>query len=353
MTQSTQTAVPNQTIFKQDARERVSDLLLQHKLQTDSLEALTPDASTRHYFRIGWKDQQTAIVAAYAEPFNSEIHPYIDVTNLFLKANLPVPLIYHVDGAQGLIVQEDLGDRQLFGALQTETRDTADKFIDQSIELIADIQQASAQAYALDSIACRLAFDEAKLNWELNYFLEHFFQSLRGEQLSRHDLAELKVELNDVAAELSARPRVLCHRDYHASNLMIDQNERLRIVDHQDARMGPATYDLVSLLCDRQATPPAFETLRARQKQFNESLAERGLKSFDIGDLAAEFDLMTIQRGLKAVGTFSFQTARMNRAATYAKYITPTLETVSEAAVRLKRFPKMRELISERAESKY
>src|SRR5678816_2549410 len=125
-----------------------------------------------------------------------------------------------------------------------------DKHKEQAIALIAKIQKATQKAYDMHSIASKLAFDEAKLSWELEFFFEHYFGSLRGEKLRHAETAELKAEFNDVAAELSAAPRVLCHRDYHAANLMIDGRKRMRIVDHQDARMGPASYDLVSfLLC--------------------------------------------------------------------------------------------------------
>ena len=42
---------------------------------------------------------------------------------------------------------------------------------------------------------------------------------------------------------------MLCHRDYHSRNLMLHDGS-LYIIDFQDARMGPDTYDLVSLLRD-------------------------------------------------------------------------------------------------------
>ncbi len=74
---------------------------------------LTPDASTRNYFRIPWKKGK-AVAAVYPEPFDPEFHPYLDVTRLFLENDIPVPEIYAVDGQSGIIVQEDLGDRQLF-----------------------------------------------------------------------------------------------------------------------------------------------------------------------------------------------------------------------------------------------
>ena len=108
-----------------------------------------------------------------------------------------------------------------------------------------------------------------------------------------------------MAAELSARPRVLCHRDFHASNLMVDRRKRLRVIDHQDARMGPASYDLVSLLLDRQPCVPSLAEVRERRLFFLDERRERGLEMIDPDEFAREFRLMTVQRCLKATGTFS------------------------------------------------
>ena len=58
-----------------------------------------------------------------------------------------------------------------------------------------------------------------------------------------------------IVRELAAEPRVLCHRDYHSRNLML-HDEQLYIIDFQDARMGPDTYDLVSLLRDSYVDLP-------------------------------------------------------------------------------------------------
>src|SRR5712692_10058829 len=98
--------------------------------------------------------------------------------------------------------------------LEAASDEEREGLLEAAIELIARIQAATPKAFERDSIASRLAFDEAKLAWELNYFFEHYFGSLREETLRRGEAAELKVELNDLAAELAACPRVLCHRDY-------------------------------------------------------------------------------------------------------------------------------------------
>jgi aminoglycoside/choline kinase family phosphotransferase len=158
--------------------------------------------------------------------------------------------------------------------------------------------------------------------------------------------------MNDIAAELSARPRVLCHRDFHASNLLVDSRNKLRIVDHQDARMGPASYDLVTLLLDRQPTPPSLAEVRAHRLFFIDERRRHGLDALDPDDFAREFRLMSVQRGLKAVGTFSYQTAVCGRGATYVQFIRPTFQIVLQAAEWLGRFPILRRIIAERMDEK-
>ena len=333
--------------FEASAADRLARFINQQGITSREVVALTPDASTRKYYRIGWK-KRTAIAAVYAEPFDPEVHPYLDVTRLFLACDLPVPETYTVDGAAGIIVQEDLGDRQLFQVYEDEPEDKCDEYKEQAIALIAKIQKATQKAYELDSIASRLAFDEAKLSWELEFFFEHYFGSLRHEKLRHAETAELKAELNDIAAELAAAPRVLCHRDYHAANLMIDGKNRMRIVDHQDARMGPASYDLVSFLLDRQPCLPTLAELRAHRLFFLEQRRLQGLPAIDPDDFAQEFRLMTIQRGLKATGTFSCQSAVFGRGAAYERFIEPTLQIVLQAAEWLERFPTLRRMIKER-----
>jgi len=334
--------------FTANARERLASYLGKRKSARESeVVALTPDASTREYFRIPW-DHGTAVAAVYPEPFDPDVHPYLDITNLFLECGLPVPKVHDVDGAMGIIVQEDLGDRQLCQVFETASAEECETLLEQATEIIARIQAATPRAFERDSIASRLAFDEAKLSWELNFFFDHYFGSLRGETLRHGEAAELKVELNDVAAELSACRRVLCHRDYHSANLLVDRQGQIRIVDHQDARMGPASYDLVSLLMDRQPEPPSLAEARAHRLFFLEERRRTGLDPIDPDDFAKEFRLMTIQRGLKAIGTFSYQTAVCGRGAFYEKHIRPTFQIVLQAADWLERFPVLRRMINER-----
>jgi len=333
--------------FESSASDRLARFIAQQGITGREVIPLTPDASTRKYYRIGWK-KSTAVAAVYPEPFDPEFHPYLDVTRLFLDCEIPVPEIYVVDGNAGIIVQEDLGDEQLFQIYDNESEEKCDEYKEQAIALIAKIQKATDKAYEMNSISSRLAFDEAKLSWELDFFFDHYFGSLRQETLRHAETAEVKAELNDIAAELAAAPRVLCHRDYHAANLMIDHRKRMRIVDHQDARMGPASYDLVSFLLDRQPCPPSLAELRGHRLFFLEERRLLGLGAIDPDEFAQEFRLMTIQRGLKATGTFSYQTAVCGRGAAYQDFIQPTLQIVLQAIDWLERFPTLRRMLKER-----
>jgi len=335
--------------FESSASERLVKFLEGQGLKNQIVVPLTPDASTRSYFRIHWKKGK-AVAAVYAEAFDPEFHPYLDVTRLFLDSDIPVPEILAVHGESGIIVQEDLGDRQLFRVYETASDDECEEYKERAINLIARIQKATEKAHQMQSIASRLAFDEAKLSWELDFFFEHFFGSLRGETLRHAETAELKAELNDISAELAAAPRVLCHRDFHAANLMVDHQNQLRVVDHQDARMGPASYDLVSFLLDRQPEPPSLAELRAYRLFLLEERRLQGLEALDPDEFAQEFRLMTIQRGLKAIGTFSYQSAVCQRGAFYEQFIGPTLLIVLQAAEWLERFPTLQGMIKERLE---
>ncbi|MGH9945063.1 MAG: aminoglycoside phosphotransferase family protein [Pyrinomonadaceae bacterium] len=338
--------------FGNPARERLQGYAAQRGLDAGEVVALTPDASTREYFRLKWK-RGTAVAAVYPEPFDSQVHPFLDVTRLMRAAKIPVPEIYDVDAASGVIMQEDCGDRQLRAVFDTATEDERDDYLDRAISLIADIQAATPLAYEMDSISSRLAFDEAKLSWEMDFFMEHFFKSLRRETLRHAVEAQLRAELLELSADLAARPRVLCHRDFHSANLLVDRKDRLRIIDHQDARMGPASYDLVSLLLDRQTELPSLAEVRGRRLYFLEERRRRGLEALDPDDFAREFRLMTVQRCLKAVGTFSYQTGVCGRGGFYGRYIQPMLKIVLQSLGLLERFPALGDALRERADETY
>ncbi|HKQ76749.1 MAG TPA: phosphotransferase [Blastocatellia bacterium] len=316
-------------------------------------QALTPDASTRKYYRVfsGADSAETFIISLYMTPFNAHENSFVDVSQLFESAGLPVPRIIDVADTDGIILQEDLGDtslaKWLCDALDGGDTQGAEKMLRQAIELIAQIQATTQSAEETNSVSSRLAFDEDKLSWELNYFFDHFFGSLGERQFETEEAEAIKLDLQAIAAELAARPRVLTHRDYHGMNLMVDRRGALRIIDHQDARMGPATYDLVPLLLERCLQPADEAWVEEHRRFFLNARVNLGLPWIEPEEFRYEFHLMTVQRQLKAIGTFSYQTAVVGRGEFYEKYIVPSLATVLRAMSKpgMKEFPALRKAL--------
>lgn len=331
-----------------DFRQRLEKFLAARNLSSD-IEPLTPDASTREYFRINW-NARSAIACIYPEPFLSAENAYLDVTNLFAQSGLPVAEIYDFDGELGVIVQEDFGDRILRDVLSVSGDAQKEALINDAISLIAKIQAATPKAFELNSIASKLKFDTEKLLWELNFFKTHYFETLRKEKLSEDEDKAIEAEFIELSGELEQRATVLCHRDFHAANLMLDGENRLRIIDHQDARIGAASYDLVSLLLDRVLENPPLDWLNARKLFFLGEREKLGLERIEFEEFRHEFRLMTVQRCLKAIGTFSFQSANRGRTH-FIKYVDPMFKIVLDACEKLERFPNLRATIMRQLQS--
>ncbi|CAN5562298.1 phosphotransferase [soil metagenome] len=331
-----------------DFRQRLEQFLKERK-QSTKIVQLTPDASTREYFRVEW-NASTAIGCVYPDSFISAEQTYIDVTNVFHVGGLPVAEIYDFDENLGVILLEDFGDTILRDVLLSCEKEEKEKLLNQAISLIAQIQAATPKAFELNSISSQLKFDTEKLLWELNFFKTHYFETLRKSILNKVEDSAVSKEFSELSADLETQAKFLCHRDFHAANLMIDRENYLRIIDHQDARIGSVAYDLVSLLLDRVTKTPSNEWLEEKKRFFLNERERFDLERINFKDFDHEFQLMTIQRCLKAIGTFSFQS--VNRGKThFIQYINPMFQIVLFACQKLNKFPVLQNIIKKQIEN--
>jgi aminoglycoside/choline kinase family phosphotransferase len=311
--------------------------------RTARIESLPGDASTRAYFRL-FAEGESYIAATYAEAFDSANFPYLDVTELFLEAGIAVPRVVAADGAAGVVLQEDLGDRRFQDALTAMTPEERAGAYRAAADIIIDFQKTTPLAEKRDSIAWRLAFDDEKLFWEMNYFFRNYCVRYRKLDITPEYEAILLGELFALSHRLANVRRVVCHRDYHARNLMV-QGTNLRVIDHQDARMGPATYDIVSLVGDPYA---------ALEPDFRDELVnhfwEAHVAAFgttyyaDRAAFDAEYHLMMIQRMIKAVGTYAFQAAVRNNPL-YVGYIPHAFAAAAKSLAHVAGMPETTELV--------
>lgn len=326
-----------------DFRKRLEKFLSQRN-EPLNVGQLTPDASTREYFRVNRQGGES-IACVYPESFTAREQSYLDVTALFIECGLPVANVLDFDESLGVIILEDFGDRILRDEIQNTDNVKREQLINNAIELIPRIQSATGKAFEVNSIASRLKFDTEKLLWELDFFKTHYFTTFKKQPLPPDVDAALTAEFTELSHELETKAKVLCHRDFHAANLMLDRENNLRIIDHQDARIGSLAYDLVSFLLDRVTEPPTAEWLAEKRRFFLAEREKLGLEKISEIEFAEEFRLQTIQRCLKAVGTFSYQS--VNRGKTYfVPFIKPMFQITIRSAESLDRFAAIRKILS-------
>lgn len=282
------------------------------------------DASGRTYIRLRHPEGEppTSVGMILPEPFEEDALPFINVQAHFRAVGLPVPEILATDPRAGVLLLEDGGEQTLEDLWQAGGWDAAQPYYEESINVLINLQNSPADKEGC--MALGYVFDTGLFERELHMTRRCALEALCGIAAPEADFDE---PFSALARALCDLPYVLTHRDYHSRNIMAGGPEinpgRLLILDFQDARLGPATYDLASLVYDSYVPLP--EAARATLiENFWEGSHVRNLfpdrPAFD-----RALSLTALQRNLKAIGTFAYQkTERGNPR--YLRYISLTAE---------------------------
>ncbi len=323
--------------------ERVRRLLAGiSELDGADVEPLVGDASNRAYFRVALNDD-TWIVALLPKAFETDSLPFLNVARLLGEIPVRIPEVIHVAGEQGALVLEDLGDNILQDVVEGATPARKTELYQEAIDILARLALRGAELESERFLPYQIAFDPKKFMWELDFFRKHFLEGLRGCVLETSEREGLDAAFQDLSAQLCAHTFVLCHRDYHARNLMIVPSgsgaSELAVIDFQDARQGPRAYDLVSLLNDSYVahTP---ELVSVMTERFEHAVG---------ADVSEEYDACALQRNLKALGTFGYQIGHRHNAV-YERYLEGTLELVRANLERNPRWDSLRRILARHCE---
>ncbi|MEE8348865.1 MAG: phosphotransferase [Acidobacteriota bacterium] len=316
---------------------RVQQFLQQEYSRDYTSAKVTPlpgDASTRQYFRYQGSEQ-SFILAVYPDGFDREDFSYHQIYELLRGIGLPVPKIITLDPKRGIVLQEDLGDELLQHTLGTAPPTQRKHLLSTAIDHIVTIQRDGPEALRPEYQASELVFDQEKLNWELLFFRRHYLGDHR--RLSPIDDHQLRAEFDQLSAELADLPHCLCHRDYQVRNLMV-KDDILYITDFQDARWGPFSYDLTSLLKD------SIELTEEEVRHYQAYYLGQGTFPDGPQEFLRQFQLMCIQRLLKALGTYGYQIAVAGKDI-YGQYIPGSLARVLDALQSVPEFPYIQSVI--------
>jgi N-acetylmuramate 1-kinase len=315
---------------------------------------LKGDASTRAYYRIELDEPAprdrpaSAIVMQLPEPYEpgsaaeTQARAFIDVRNCLDSRELPVPEIYAIDLAHGRLLLEDLGDLTFEARLARDGRGAFPELYGRALDLLARLhQRCEPPQPSAACVAFRKRFDAALLRSELDHFREWGLEALHG-VLSPQARAALDARFDELTGAIVALPDGFVHRDYQSRNLMWPSDDRLVIIDFQDAFVGPAPYDLVALLCDSYVElEPGFQ--RELLARYAERRAFTAAQSEQLG---RGFDLITVQRKLKDAGRFVFLD-RVRNNPDFLRYYDPSLRHVARALARLPERRPLAELLHE------
>ncbi|MGD9169823.1 MAG: phosphotransferase [Candidatus Thiodiazotropha sp.] len=262
-----------------------------------SFEPASIDASFRRYFRIC--ENGKSYIAMDAPPDREDSRPFVKVAEAFESIGLNVPHIYARDLTRGFMLLEDLGTELYLDRL---TADTVGRLYGDALGALATLQACGPR------IDLPL-YDRSLLMQEMALFRDWLLLEELGLSLSAQEQSMLEQVYDLLADSALQQPQVCVHRDYHSRNLMLTTRHNPGILDFQDAVVGPVTYDLVSLLRDCYISWPD-EQVRDWAMGYYELAVQSGiLHAEHEARFLTWFDLMGVQRHLKASGIF----ARLNR----------------------------------------
>ena len=282
------------------------------------------DASFRRYFRVGFEDQPRIVMDA--PPAQEDCRPYLQVATFLRAMGLNAPRVFETDLERGFLLLSDLGSMQYLDALEEDPK-LADALYGDALQALATLQRKGCE-YQRELPP----YDAGVLLFEMNLFKEWLCERHLGLSFDESELEKWRETCEFLTDNALRQHQVFVHRDYHSRNLMLSTGEPPGILDFQDALEGPFTYDLVSLLKDCYIRWPA-ERVRAWAMQFYELLADDVKALANPGRFMRHFELMGVQRQLKASGIF----ARLNHRdgkTSYMYDIPRTLNYIQEIAPR-------------------
>ncbi len=334
-----------------DVPERLPELMAESGLispgevkrfsRLGEVRRIQSDGSCRRFFRIGMEGKELCLAVAPATADGKDLLEARAAGTIglhLLAGGVPVPAIYGWDRECGLILFEDLGDIRLHDQIVSCSVENLHRWYKPVIEGLINMQEVGVKGF--DSSWC---WDTPRYDQELmvaresRYFLRSFWQDVLG----RAAPDGIDDEFREIASLAAGGEDVFLHRDFQSRNIMV-KDGLPRFIDYQGGRLGPAGYDLASLLIDPYASLPL---------EFQEDMLALYLDLSAKGSVAGkafrrQYAFLALQRNLQIIGAFSYL-SRMRKKVFFSGYILPSLRMLQERLGQsfFVSFPVLREMV--------
>jgi len=273
-----------------------------------------------------------------APPYKESCDIFLHVAKIFHEIGVNVPKIIDKNISNGFILMDDFGSKHYLDIVK-ENPSKKKSLYSNAIETLLYLQ-AKGENYHNNFPF----YTRDLIRKEILLFVEWFLTIKLGYELTESEKEQFEVCISILIDNALEQPQVLVHRDYHSRNLMVLSSGSPGVLDFQDAVIGPITYDLVSLLRDCYITLPS-DLIELLFDKFYENLNENIRNNYSKNRFKKFFDLMGIQRHLKAIGIFSrlnYRDGKQN----YLKDIPRTLNYIYHVSENYKELNFLRELIA-------
>ena len=263
-----------------------------------NLKPIEGDASFRRFFRNKIKNKNSIVVFANKEKFKNLI-VYDAINKILNKNKILAPNLYKENYKKGYIEIQDFGDNTIFKILSKKKNDRI-KYFKKILKILMQMQSIKNKGikdfkkkkYIIPKYDKLILLKEAQLfcDW---YTKKKLIKKNRDEFNKNFKRITKKLISN-----LQLKNNVFVHRDFHISNLML-VNNRIGVIDSQDALIGNKAYDLASLVDDvRMKTPITF-----KNKIYNYYIDRQ--RNLDKSKFKNDFDILSVMRNLKIIGIFT------------------------------------------------
>ena len=319
-----------------DVRQSQLITWLSEVFSTDKivLLAMNGDAGFRRYFRFKYENQIYIAVDSPSKWCNNLA--FNRIQHLLHEAHIQVPKIIAENKTEGFFCLSDLGDTLLSDIVSPETMAV---YYQQAIAILPKISKLPCESFPV--------FDESFIQTELNIFVEWLLHEHLAIALTTQEQHQLEQCFSVLIANALSQPQVTMHRDYHSRNIMQTADKQLAIIDFQDAVCGPITYDIVSLLRDCYLKWPNENVSELLDYFIALQTAEHNLTGISKAQWQIWFDLMGLQRHIKASGIFARLYHRDNKTS-YLKDIPLTLSYIVDISKRYDSLTFLAKLVSEK-----
>jgi len=271
-----------------------------------NLTKIKGDASFREFYRKKNKNFSSIIVLSKKEKLKNLI-VYDAINKILRKNKILAPNLYKENYHKNYIEIQDFGDETIFKTLNKKKNNRIYYFkkiikILNQIQLIknTNIKNFKKKKYKIPKYRPEILIKEASL------FCDWYIK--REVPLEKKDIFTKKFKkiVKKLTLSLKLKNNVFVHRDFHVSNLMLINN-KIGLLDSQDALIGNRAYDLASLIDDvRLKTSSSF-----KKKIFNFYLNKQ--KKLNRLNFKNDFEILSILRNLKIIGIFTRLAVRDNK----------------------------------------